>query len=155
MYDTTEITPNQFIAKEEILPFQRIVPYPKEYADKDQIVKEMGHAKAFELGISDGFNSGGYSWCVGNWGTKWLAGNGSGEIQFRGKGNTRAVVNLEFVTAWSPPKPIILALSNQFPSISFSLKYYEGGMGFKGVFSAKNGETLDDHSSDYRGNRGG
>lgn len=42
------------------LDFNKIIPYPKEYADRDKNSDRW-----------EGFNNGGYNWCVQNWGTKW------------------------------------------------------------------------------------
>jgi hypothetical protein len=46
-------------------------------------------------------------------------------------------------------------MSRRFPDLTFTLRYWEGGAAFKGVFKAKGGETIVDKCGDYRGPRGG
>ena len=91
----------------------------------------------------------GYHWCVDNWGTKWNASDPC--IKRIGKNS----VFLQFETAWSPPKPVIIAWSQKFPKVKFSLRYYEQGMAYKGYLVVKAGDILIDESSKYSGNRGG
>jgi hypothetical protein len=61
----------------------------------------------------------------------------------------------EFATAWSPPKKIINAMSQKFPTLAFTLKYFERGCAFNGIYEVENGVVLDDRCADYFGNRGG
>jgi len=51
---------------------------------------------------------------------------------------------IEFYTAWSPPIGIIERLAELHKDIVFRLDYYEGGIGFRGVATAKwqDGEVL-------------
>jgi hypothetical protein len=80
-----------------ILDFNKIIPYPKMYLDMDlrsqeyekkrnAILKENSEDKLealyAEYGVTpdtpwlkNGFNSGGYEWCLDNWGTKWNSGD--------------------------------------------------------------------------------
>lgn len=90
-----------------------------------------------------------YEWSVANWGTKWnVAG---GDHVDRG-----SRIRLTFSTAWSPPKPIVMALSEKYPTSKFSLRFYECGMGFKGHYAVKGGRVLADAwDNAYRGRRGG
>lgn len=60
-----------------------------------------------------------------------------------------------FYTAWAPSEPLIDKMSELFPTLTFTLKYYEGGMGFKGTYKVKNKKILTDMSGDYTGTRGG
>lgn len=154
MYDNAEITAEQIMAKDDVLPFNRIIPYPKAFADQDEVAQAARAAGNYN--VKDGFNDGGYFWCVRNWGTKWPAGEGHNvEIKIPKSGNGKAVVKMTFDTAWSPPKPIITALSQMFPLLVFGIKYYEAGMAFKGVFAAQNDNVLEDMSVPYNGPRGG
>lgn len=102
-----------------------------------------------DVSISDGFNAGGYDWCIQHWGTKWNVGD---TVQLRRFARS---VLFTFDTAWSPPTPIVFALSERFPGFRFSLRYWEGGVGFQGHVVCKDGEVLDEDQREYRGRRGG
>lgn len=90
-----------------------------------------------------------YDWALKHWGTKW--------------GICHASLNEEkprtllywFESAWSPAIPMIYHLSTQYPTLKFSLKYWEMGVGFKGEYVVINGEVIKDISSNYYGLRGG
>lgn len=65
-----------------------------------------------------------YDWSIANWGTKWNS------------YDARPLENgMSFDTAWSPPLPVIAALS-KLTQKSFILEYLEEGAGFIGRFSA-------------------
>ena len=64
-------------------------------------------------------------------------------------------VELNFDTAWSPPKPIIERVSEHFPELTFDLRYFECGMGFNGQLVCERGEVLGDEVGPYFGMRGG
>ena len=133
------------------LDFNKIIPYPDEYAEKDKMADKM--RKEGKKNIpSDGYNSGGYQWCITNWGTKWNACSDSEEVKPAIKGN---VAMYGFSTAWSPPEPIIIALGKKFPKANFSLKFYEGAMGFSGCLSMINGKIRTQSTYKYSGRRGG
>jgi hypothetical protein len=61
----------------------------------------------------------------------------------------------QFDTAWSPPLPVIQAASNKFLAVRLTLRYYEGGCGFKGILVCKAGQVLRNECGEYRGRRGG
>jgi hypothetical protein len=128
------------------LDFNRIVPYPEEFWKADYNSKKVRE----RLGkwIPDGFNYGGISWCEHNWGCKWNAHEVIAEERKRS-------LFYGFETPWSPPLPVILKASEMFPGLRFSLRYYERGVGFQGVFAAKGGKVLKDERKGYRGPRGG
>ena len=85
-----------------------------------------------------------------HWGTKWNACY-FGPLQ----NATDQRADLGFDTAWSPPEPVIMELSRQFPKLTFTLKYWEGGCGFRGILRVKAGKVLYAANYDYKGNRGG
>jgi hypothetical protein len=63
---------------------------------------------------------------VEKWGTKWVGYDVSiGED------------SIHFFTAWTPPIPIIRKLVELRPELIFRLEYYEVGMAFRGVVTAK------------------
>lgn len=101
--------------------------------------------------LKDWYNSGGYDWCIEHWGTKW----GFYEIELECADFEEGEIRYTFQTAWSPPIPVIQAMSKRFPSLSFALDYFEGGMGFMGSFMYENGQEVDSGTAPYHGNRGG
>jgi Ferredoxin-like domain in Api92-like protein len=121
-----------------VLDHNRFVPYPDKFKRKDE---EPVNGK-------DGFNSGGYEWCLTNWGTKW--GICTPELTERKKS-----LLYGFECAWSPPVPLIRKMGEMFPALSFKLKYFEAGMAFQGVFEMREGHCSIDECKTYRGNRGG
>lgn len=133
--------------------FGQVIPYPDEYKLADAACKKW-HDIFEHVPFSqrpprpkDGYNSGGYDWCISNWGTKWNACNVHIARTTRG-------CTIRFTTAWSPPVPVIVALSEKFPDALFDLKYFEGGMGFQGRAVYEAGHGCNDES-EYRGRRGG
>lgn len=112
----------------EILSLNSFIPVPKE--------------------AMENYSDIGYFWCVTKWGTKW----GCCDIELMEK--PRSLIYY-FNSAWSPPLPSILAMSKQFPKLNFSLRYFEGGMAFQGLFRCKGGRIIQQKHGDYRGHRGG
>ena len=124
-----------------VLTTEKFIPYPTKFKKKDE--------KSENKLATDGFNSGGYEWCIENWGTKW--GICSAEIT----DELESELAYFFESAWAPPTPVILEMSRKFPTLSFELRYFEQGVGFNGIFVAENGEVLKDIEAEYFGNRGG
>ena len=71
-----------------------------------------------------------YNFCVNEWGTKWNTCNHE-IIEFKN--------GFKFDTAWSPPIPIIIALSKKFPRLSFIIKFIDEGGGFIGFAGITDG----------------
>jgi hypothetical protein len=137
---------------EQLIEADKIIPYPQKYKDQDekakkhnQLVDKTGKGRR----IPDGYNSGGYEWCIKNWGTKWGMYDFD-QVQYFTKS---AVVN--FQTAWSPPIPLITKLGEMFPELKFTLRYWEGGMGFQGVYQVQGSNVLLEADQAYRGRKGG
>ena len=69
----------KFAAGESPFDFEKFIPYPEEFQRLDEIaeawLKEHAERPDYDWHSQpkDGFNSGGYDWCVANWGTKWPA----------------------------------------------------------------------------------
>jgi len=143
------------------LDFNDFIPYPRYYGflDKERKIQErmlenspfypyfLG-VRWFYLVAKDGYNQGGYEWCWDNWGTKWNA----CEVEFHVEND---IIVITFSTAWEPPKPVIEAISREFPELRLQLYYYEGGGGFKGEFVCEDGEVVVDMTDEYDGDRGG
>jgi hypothetical protein len=120
-----------FVAGEKTpFDFNKFFPYPKEYELADKAAHE--HEKKggnWDDRPADGFNHGGYEWCITTWGTKW---------------NAYSVKQLYdgwcFQTAWNCPMPILIALSEKFPDIDFIVAWADEGGGSE-MFRLKNGEA--------------
>jgi|WetSurSiteA1Bulk_404760.scaffolds.fasta_scaffold00108_11 hypothetical protein len=149
--------------------FNQFIPYPDTFklqdGERDKWIKEnsieesspSGNISAFlklKEGSDwkdcpkDGYNTGGYEWCCKNWGTKWNVGTADFE-------RTKGGVTITFSTAWAPPIPVIQAMGDKFPDLTFTLKYYEQGMAFQGIYQVSNGEVDFAEEKPYRGSRGG
>lgn len=131
----------------------KLIPYPKHFADADEASRAFRakNPKApWSDGPKDGYNNGGYEWCVSNWGTKW------GFYSFSDVRRTKTGASVSFQTAWSPAIPLFDAMARKFPSLTFRVRYFERGMGFKGLYEVKGTEVLrDEYSTGYTGQRGG
>lgn len=153
----------------EVLDANKIIPYPAIFALLDKLnAFEVNQSKvpSAELTVeeskllleaalaghdikNDGYNQGGYEWCLENWGTK-----GSFYQSSIARETSRSI-HYSFMTAWSPPAPLIERMGEMYPKLSFRLKYFEGGAAFQGVFAMKAGQVVKDVSRRYSGNRGG
>lgn len=76
-----------------------------------------------------------YDWRIKNWGTKWDV---DAEVD-----DNDSILCITFDSAWAPPCAAIATLGNKFPDLTFTLSYYEQGMGFAGTFTV-NGDDVDD-----------
>jgi hypothetical protein len=79
-----------------------------------------------------------YNWNVSNWGTKWNC----SEVWHDRTDNSETEAgktSYNFDTAWSPAEPVVAALAEQFPTLSITHRYCEGGMGFAGQVVYLNG----------------
>lgn len=75
-----------------------------------------------------------YDWNCDNWGTKWDA----SEVEFHNYGPDHK--NYKFSTPWSPPLPVLEALSAQHPNLHIELEWEEE-QGFGGTFVFHNGTS--------------
>lgn len=120
-----------------LLDFNKFVPQPSD----DELEKMYDNTK--------GSMPGWYKWRVDNWETKWNSYDPRVEEVWN---DTYCV---RFNTAWSPPIPVVLAMSEKFPRLEFDLRYFECGVGFNGMFVCKNGTVIREGQGEYFGNRGG
>lgn len=166
---------------EEIEPLGRdicraLIPYPEHFERRDKEAAvfswdskedEATKTAAREMYMAkygtdkDGYNLGGYQWCIQTWGTKW----GVYETDFTP--HTKRGALFSFQSAWSPPSDrVFQALSEKFPELTFEIEYYERGAAFCGgktffskqyceEFGYEFGEPADNWSGDYSGSRGG
>lgn len=143
----------EYVKSDEwVLDEDKIIPYPRKFRRLDAAAER--HAKEHPDDWSgrpkDGFNSGGYEWCSGHWGTKWGFCNVQQPIETK-----RGGVRYFFDTAWSPPMPLIVKLGELFPGLRLKLKYFECGCAFQGVLVMSKGKVESDKRGHYSGHRGG
>lgn len=90
-----------------------------------------------------------YEWRLENWDTKWDADT----VDHEGH-------RVTFDTAWSPPIKWLAKVSEQHPTLTFTLAYIEQGMQFAGVATATAGVVVDEDlsslwdESTYNDNKG-
>ena len=79
-----------------------------------------------------------YSWRNREWGTKWDVEACIDRVNTFKNGNSEIVYS--FSSAWSPPCEAFKKICEDWPTLTFKLRYVEEGMGFKGceVFKAEN-----------------
>ena len=156
----------------EKLSADKFIPYPQEFKDadkkavkrsetrnayikelqkKEKLSEDKAREKAWKKypSIKDGYNSGGYGWCIENWGTKW----GFYDVELIEDSKDELLYT--FNTAWSPALPVIEKMGEMFPSLKFELRYFEGGSCFNGLYRVENGEVTENRQGEYFGNRGG
>jgi len=138
------------VAGKNVLETNKFIPYPKRFRVLDRVAVKVlrrtgKHAR-------DGFNRGGYEWCCNNWGTKWGICNAE-VVQEVLEGN--GYIDYRFDTAWSPPIPIIMKMSEMFPGLRFILRYFECGCAFNGIYICEKGGVAEDRTGEYFGGRGG
>lgn len=92
---------------------------PEEQAAWDKKIEKLHQKNMEKYGCKDW-----YDWSVQNWGTKWNCYDG----QMNEDGDT-----MSFYTAWSPPLPVIIALSKKIKQ-PLRLLYLDEGMMFVGEF---------------------
>ena len=69
-----------------------------------------------------------YDWCIENWGTKWEADVTGFEVQ------DYDTLEIEFLTAWSPPQGVVEKLREKFPELTFQCFYDEPGCEIAGYY---------------------
>jgi len=89
-----------------------------------------------------------YSWAQEHWGTKWSASNAGWMSPARAaKRESEQVAYFE--TAWSPPFPLIRALSERYPHLTLRLEYDEAEMGFRGFQTLEAGLITAEKMENY------
>lgn len=123
-----------FIKSGEDVPFDfnKVIPYPEEFARMDA-EKE-----------NSGFMAGGHEWRLQNWGTKWNAVDPFIEHNSSSNDKIPDEVTIYYQSAWYPALPVTRALSILFPNLTFTHKYEQMQMDYRGYTVCKNGEVLDE-----------
>lgn len=115
--------------------FNTVLPYPQQFLDQDEVCRKHRETNPNDWSVKDGFNSGGYEWCVQNWGTKWNAYDQ--EID-----HFEGYIRAEFYTAWSPPEGVLSKLCEMYPDVEINISYEEAGMCYEGQYENQNGELV-------------
>jgi hypothetical protein len=103
--------------------------------------------------VIKGGGEGWYDWRNTHWGTKW---NACDSLTMSDQSaDTKRKVTIRFDTAWAPPLPVVEKIVQTYPLLDVTLKYWEGGMQFKGTLRGKRGEIVKHEQSQYKGPRGG
>jgi hypothetical protein len=139
------------------LDLNAVIPYPARFKVLDEIASdwENTHPNQYIGRPTDGFNSGGYDWCVHNWGTKWDTCNAKGIKYFARRNRFVTRIKLSFSTAWNPASPVFTRLAEMYPAVTITAKSYEQGMAYKYVEKYVGGVQVLSEESKYAGHRGG
>ena len=88
-----------------------------------------------------------YDWCLSHWGTKW------GDCDTDLVQNEEDYIEYYFTSAWSPPIDGLAHISTMFPTLSFTITYEEGGMGYFGATKIEDGDiyTSEGNHADIEG----
>jgi hypothetical protein len=143
----------RFAAGESEFDFNRIIPYPEEFRRQDEAVEAWDREHAgcdWRARPKNGYNSGGYEWCVANWGTRSLAWRAEVEpvIGYDGK---LVQLGFSFETDWDPPLPVVKKAAELYPALCFELRYYQGCWDDPGIFCCAAG-VVSDESEPYSRN---
>ena len=142
-----------------LFDFDRIVPYPDPFRELDRLAAEWDKTPPEERTRprpTDGFNQGGYEWCVEHWGTKWPARwVNLDRDEWPDDEESDGRVSFSFSTAWSPPCPVVERAAERFPEFRFALRYFECGCQYQGILICDSGVLRADKAWPYYGSRGG
>jgi len=89
-------------------------------------------------------------WRVENWGTKWdvWSDDIQGDLTCEANDKYREYeIEFDFDTAWSPPIEWLRYCEEKYKrqELSFHMTYFEGGMGFGGVYDTFDGDSYFEH----------
>lgn len=122
---------------ESTFDFNVLIQYPRNWHELDKAWHEAFNKQprpSLHLLPADGYNHGGYDWCIQHWGTKWNA----YDIAYEDD-------SLYFDTAWSTPLPIWEELSKRFPELEMLVEYADEDIGNNcGILRYKNGVLLEE-----------
>ncbi len=156
---TGKISTIEYFTEPTPFSFHSVIPQPDHMLDECDPRRTGSPAKSDEL-IATLANTGGvmpdwYNWRCEKWGTKWDLSADNIFVEKR----SRSVL-YSFETAWSPPYPVVAALSAKFPSVKMRIQFQEGGMGIKGSITYLGGKVVGatgdgEEAYEYEGQYGG
>lgn len=98
-----------------------------------------------EMELGTAFTDTGYQTALDLWGSKWA------DCHTELIEEDEEFVQFAFDSAWGPPEVGFITLSKMFPTLTFTLRYYEMGMGFRGDVRIKDGVRIFEHYDDQWG----
>jgi len=116
--------------------FEKVIPQTEE-------VKQSIHDKSGPTPLW-------YSWNVDNWGTKW----DSYDHIDNEYDSEEKELDYGFITAWSPPEPVISALSVRFPEAKIKHFFIEEGNCFAGEVEYENGIVVSRYEPEWDSEEG-
>ncbi len=150
-----------FAAGESPFDFNRIIPDPEKFRRQDEIAEAWDREHLgrpdydWRARPKDGFNSGGYEWCVEHWGTKCPTPRVEVEGPVTGHDGKTLQVVFRFDTALSPPRQVIEKAAQLYPALRFELRYFECSRCFDGLFCWRDGNLQTDECDSYFGDQDG
>jgi hypothetical protein len=135
--ETREMEVKDFTYNNPVFAFHNIYNHLQAGISDEEYIKQPDHSKS-PLDFS---GNNWYDWNVTNWGTKWdVAVHDDKEYSDTElMEETETSLAYRFNTAWSPPMPAIAKLSEQYPTLVFTLSYEEE-TGWGGEYNFVNGE---------------
>jgi len=109
----------------------------KNYGEKIDELKGIPITKKISQDLKKKFGADNwYDWSNKHWGTKW-------DTSCATLLDNKKKLQYNFSSAWSPPVAWLQKVSKDFPELSFTLKFDEPAMGYRGEVKAKNGEIYE------------
>jgi hypothetical protein len=135
--ETREMEVKDFTYNNPVFAFHNIYNHRQAGISDEEYIKQPDHSKS-PLDFS---GNNWYDWNVTNWGTKWdVAVHDDKEYSDTElMEETENSLAYRFNTAWSPPMPAIAKLSEQYPTLVFTLSFEEE-TGWGGEYNFVNGE---------------
>lgn len=119
----------KFLKKKENGELEQYATIPITKAMQDEFLKKYG--------VDDWYN-----WRIYHWGTKW-------DCYSIISDNWNSDNEIEFQTAWSTPKSALIKLSELFPKVEISVRFYDEDIGNNiGEYVLLNGETISENNPD-------
>ena len=121
--ETREMEVKDFTYSNPVFAFHNIYNHRQAGVSDEDYIKQPDYSKS-PLDFS---GNNWYDWNVTNWGTKWDVAVVDGEKYSDTELMEESATSLayRFNTAWSPPLPAIVKLSEQYPTLNISLSYEE------------------------------
>jgi len=141
--ETREMEVKDFTYSNPVFAFHNIYNHTQDGVSDEEYIKQPDH----KLGEPITFEGNHwYDWNVRNWGTKWdvAVHNDKEYSDTELMEETENSLAYRFNTAWSPPNSAIAKLSEQYPTLKFTLSYEEEtGWGGEIVFEDGEGNETE------------